>query len=187
VTENRSNNNTLLIILIVGAAILIVLCVGVGIVVGAGALLLAPVRSQSFQQISTVAITAQPIIPTDEPTDESAYITTASGLQYRIIEEGTGSRPKTGDTVSVKYTGKLEDGTIFDSTEQHGGEPIQFTLGVGQVIAGWDEGIALLKEGGKAELVIPPDLGYGKDGYPPVIPENATLIFEVELVRVESP
>jgi hypothetical protein len=112
------------------------------------------------------------------------YKTTASGLKYRIIEQGTGAKPQAGDTVAVIYTGKLQDGTVFDSTELHGGEPITFQLGVHAVIDGWDEGIALLNEGGKAELVIPPDLGYGPNGFPPTIPGNATLNFEVELVSV---
>jgi len=109
--------------------------------------------------------------------------TTSSGLQYIVIEEGTGDKPEKGDTVKVHYTGKLEDGTVFDSSLQRG-VPIEFQLGVGRVIKGWDEGIADMKEGGKRQLIIPPDLGYGANGYPPVIPPNSTLIFDVELVEV---
>jgi peptidylprolyl isomerase len=109
--------------------------------------------------------------------------TTSSGLQYIVIEEGTGDKPEKGDTVKVHYTGKLEDGTVFDSSAKRG-VPIEFQLGVGRVIKGWDEGIADMKEGGKRQLIIPPDLGYGANGYPPVIPPNSTLIFDVELVEV---
>lgn len=108
--------------------------------------------------------------------------TTASGLQYIIYEEGTGDQAQAGDTVSVHYTGMLEDGTVFDTSE--GGEPIGFVLGQGNVIPGWDEGIALLREGSRARLIIPPDLGYGAQDYGP-IPGNSTLIFDVELVSVE--
>jgi len=109
--------------------------------------------------------------------------TTPSGLQYIVIEEGTGDKPEKGKKVKVHYTGKLEDGTVFDSSVKRG-VPIEFTLGVGQVIKGWDEGISDMQPGGKRQLIIPPDLGYGPNGYPPVIPPNSTLIFDVELVEV---
>lgn len=107
---------------------------------------------------------------------------TASGLEYVEIEAGTGPAPQPGDMVSVHYTGTLEDGTEFDSSV--GRDPFQFTLGQGQVIPGWDEGIALMREGGKAQLIIPSELGYGPAGSGP-IPPDATLIFDVELVAVQ--
>lgn len=108
---------------------------------------------------------------------------TESGLEYIILEEGKGPKPKKGQTVKVNYTGKLKDGTVFDSSK--GRAPIAFPLGTGRVIKGWDEGIALLKTGGKAQLIIPPSLAYGARGIPTRIPPNATLIFDVELVAVE--
>lgn len=116
---------------------------------------------------------------------EVTYQTTASGLQYFIVEEGSGPAPETGGLVGVHYTGTLEDGTKFDSSLDRG-QPIEFILGQGQVIPGWDEGIALLKEGGKAKLRIPPDLAYGAQGAGEVIPPNATLLFDVELIAVQA-
>lgn len=105
--------------------------------------------------------------------------TTASGLQYKVIEEGSGESPKSGDEVQVKYTGRLIDGTVFDSTEKRGGTPAQFK--VGGVIAGWTEALQLMKKGSKWELYIPSQLAYGERATGS-IPQNSTLIFEVELV-----
>jgi len=109
---------------------------------------------------------------------------TASGLEYIETEVGTGAQAEAGKTISVHYTGKLQDGMVFDSSVNRG-EPITFPLGQGRVIKGWDEGIALMKVGGKAQLIIPPDLAYGERGAGGVIPPNAALIFDVELVAVK--
>ncbi len=109
--------------------------------------------------------------------------TTESGLAYFMIKEGEGEQAKAGKKVSVHYTGKLADGTKFDSSHDRN-EPIEFPLGEGRVIPGWDEGIALLKVGGKATFIIPPHLAYGARGAGGVIPPNATLIFEVELMDI---
>ncbi len=109
-------------------------------------------------------------------------IRTASGLKYTDLVVGQGAEATAGQRVSVNYRGKLENGEEFDSS--YGRKPFSFALGAGQVIKGWDEGVAGMKEGGKRELIIPPDLGYGDRGAGGVIPPNATLIFEVELLGV---
>lgn len=105
---------------------------------------------------------------------------TESGLEYVETKRGRGKKPQAGQTVSVHYEGRLENGKIFDSSYDRG-TPIEFTLGAGQVIKGWDEGIALMNVGGEARLTIPPELGYGARGAGGLIPPNATLIFDVAL------
>ncbi|MFO7446639.1 MAG: FKBP-type peptidyl-prolyl cis-trans isomerase [Ignavibacteriaceae bacterium] len=115
--------------------------------------------------------------------DSTKAVATSSGLKYIMLNEGEGESPDSGDVVSVHYSGFLPDGTMFDSSVERG-EPFVFTIGRGQVIKGWDEGIALLKEGSKAKLIIPSTLGYGERGSGP-IPPNSNLIFDVELVDVK--
>ncbi len=110
--------------------------------------------------------------------------TTASGLVIETLDEGSGEAASAGQRVTVHYTGWLEDGTKFDSSLDRN-SPFQFNLGAGQVIRGWDEGVAGMKPGGKRKLTIPPELGYGAHGAGGVIPPNATLIFEVELLSID--
>jgi peptidylprolyl isomerase len=120
--------------------------------------------------------------------DDSKAVTTLSGLKIIDTKVGTGAEPKTGQTCTMHYTGWLYEngakGKKFDSSKDHG-QPFQFKIGLGQVIPGWDEGVSTMKVGGKRTLIIPPDLGYGARGAGGVIPPNATLIFDVELLDVK--
>ncbi|MBK7092304.1 MAG: FKBP-type peptidyl-prolyl cis-trans isomerase [bacterium] len=115
-------------------------------------------------------------------TEENA-ITLPSGLKFVEIKEGTGASPKTGQLVEVHYTGWLENGKKFDSSKDRG-QTFEFPIGKGRVIKGWDEGVASMKIGGTRKLIIPAELGYGRQGAGNVIPPDATLIFEVELIGI---
>ncbi|MBK8232566.1 MAG: FKBP-type peptidyl-prolyl cis-trans isomerase [Candidatus Eisenbacteria bacterium] len=111
-------------------------------------------------------------------------VTNPSGLQYEDLVVGTGPSPARGESVQVHYTGWLTDGSKFDSSKDRG-TPFVFPLGMGRVIKGWDEGVASMKVGGKRKLIIPANLGYGAQGAGGVIPPNATLVFEVELLGIQ--
>ena len=132
-----------------------------------------------------VALAVPRLTAADEKGNkEGKVVTTDSGLKYEDLKEGTGDPAKKGDTVEVHYTGRLKDGTKFDSSLDRN-RPFSFKLGAGQVIKGWDEGVAGMKVGGKRKLVIPAALGYGARGYPGAIPPNAELTFEVELMKIK--
>lgn len=133
---------------------------------GSGTCANVPARTDDFHQ--KVALTT----------------TTPDGLRYGDIQPGSGPQAESGEHITMQYTGWLQDGTSFDSSRKPGGQPFPFTLGAGQVIKGWDEGIVGMRLGGVRRLVIPPALGYGASGQPPVIPANATLTFDVQLICI---
>lgn len=136
---------------------------------------------------ATVAIA---LVPTPaNAQDAGAYMTTESGLKIADTKAGTGASPETGQTCVMHYTGWLyidgQKGAKFDSSRDRG-EPFEFPIGTGRVIKGWDEGVASMKVGGQRTLIIPPELGYGARGAGGVIPPNATLLFEVELLDIKG-
>lgn len=141
----------------------------------------AQLRSPEIAAKPTDSATPEETTPVSETSDK--LVTTESGLQYEDIVVGTGAEPRVGQTVQVHYTGTLVDGTKFDSSRDRN-QPFGFPIGTGRVIKGWDEGVISMRVGGRRRLVIPPELGYGARGAGGVIPPNATLIFDVELLRV---
>ena len=145
-----------------------------------GVILLSFVVSIAAQTQKTTTAAPRATGPT-KVTGEGTK--TATGLQYWDIKVGTGQEAKNGDHVKVHYTGWLTSGKKFDSSV--GGKPFEFRIGNGDVIKGWEEGVSGMKVGGKRQLKIPPDLAYGKDGYPGAIPPNATLVFDVQLIGIQ--
>ena len=160
------------------------LVAGLGLVVtvaaacGGGDEEASPTPTVRGTQVSGTQAAGGPPAVSGEPT------TTASGLQFIDVKVGSGASPQTGQTVVVHYTGWLTSGRKFDSSVDRG-QPFSFVIGTGKVIKGWDEGVASMKVGGKRRLIIPPELGYGAGGYPPIIPANAQLIFDVELLEIK--
>lgn len=150
---------------------------------GAGGVI--PPNATLTFELELLEVTEPMTIP-DAPEVVESYEKSESGLEYAILEEGEGEVAAAGDTVRVHYVGFLTNGTRFDSSYQNG-EPIEFPLGQGRVIPGWDEGIAGMRVGERRQLRIPPELAYGADGAPGVIPPNSTLIFDVQLVDVQKP
>jgi len=145
-------------------------------------------RAALITATALAVTTLGPIAMTDDAFAQGKPVTTPSGLQMTDTQVGTGAQPKQGQTAVVHYTGWLYDkgqkGKKFDSSADRG-QPFEFPVGAGRVIKGWDEGVASMKVGGKRTLVIPPQLGYGERGAGGVIPPNATLIFDVELLGVK--
>jgi peptidylprolyl isomerase len=165
----------------------------VAAILGIGAAVIVWMQGPQAAPVETPAASPaanESAAPTSAPTPFAAgggtQHTTASGLTIIDVAEGTGAAAKAGDNVSVQYTGRLQsNGKKFDSSYDRN-EPFSFVLGQGQVIKGWDEGVAGMKVGGKRQLIIPPDLGYGANGTPDgTIPPNATLVFDVELVKIQ--
>ncbi|HEY5037764.1 MAG TPA: FKBP-type peptidyl-prolyl cis-trans isomerase [bacterium] len=152
---------------------------GLVVVIGLAIWVTACAKKESQSQTGSVANTAG-----TTTTLTTQVVTTASGLQYQVLKDGTGAVAKAGQMVSVHYTGWLTDGKKFDSSVDRG-QPFQFSLGAGQVIKGWDEGVAGMKVGEKRKLTIPSNLGYGAGGAGGVIPGNATLVFDVELLGIQ--
>jgi len=152
-------------------------------------LILPAVLAAALFAASAPADEKKPAAPSEpEKKSESKMTKTPSGLQYEDTKVGTGASPQKGQTCVMHYTGWLWEngakGKKFDSSLD-AGRPFPFPIGQGKVIKGWDEGVATMKVGGKRTLLIPPELGYGSKGYPGVIPPNATLLFEVELLEVK--
>jgi peptidylprolyl isomerase len=173
--------------------------VSLGLMLGCGILVLAfqflsgtpaaiagsvsPVESIATVNLATSAPSQS--IAMDNAEKQAPAVTTASGLQYIEIAEGTGDLPVKGQTVSVHYTGTLESGKKFDSSRDRN-QAFEFQIGEGQVIKGWDEGLSTMKVGGRRKLIIPAELGYGSRSMGSAIPANSVLIFDVELLKIKA-
>jgi peptidylprolyl isomerase len=170
--------------------------VSLGLMLGCGILILVfqfavgtpDATANSILNTPTVAAAVSQSTPTPSnliAMDNENQVTTASGLKYVEITEGTGELPAKGQTISVHYTGTLENGKKFDSSRDRN-SAFEFQIGEGQVIKGWDEGLSTMKVGGRRKLIIPAELGYGARGAGGAIPPNATLIFDVELLKIKG-
>ncbi len=170
--------------------------VSLGLMLGCGILILVFQFVVGTPTATAEAIGSTNLVATIDPPNSTPanliamdnnenQVTTASGLKYVEIAEGTGEIPAKGQTVSVHYTGTLENGKKFDSSRDRN-QAFEFQIGEGQVIKGWDEGLSTMKVGGRRKLIIPADLGYGARGAGGVIPPNATLVFDVELLKVKG-
>lgn len=135
-------------------------------------------------QNSSTSAAAKPPAKSTKAGGVQPWITTGSGLKYQDLVAGKGPQPKQGDDILVNYTGRLQNGKVFDSSLSPGRTPFELHLGRGEVIPGWDQGLATMHVGGKRRLVIPPNLAYGAAGAGGVIPPNATLTFDVELLKI---
>ena len=176
------------IAIVCGLVLIVAQIIGPGKEVVASQSTLDTMSSTEVQQQVAEGTTLNPTITMAEnimAQDDEKVITTDSGLQYVVLVEGDGATPQRGQTVVVHYTGTLEDGSKFDSSRDRN-QPFQFKVGVGQVIKGWDEGVGSMKVGERRKLIVPSDLGYGSRGAGGVIPPDATLIFDVELLRIAN-
>jgi peptidylprolyl isomerase len=167
------------------SVVLMLVCVGVLVFTQISGQKNTAISNQSPQTQPTTTVTQENNTPIKSNTmSEANAVTTSSGLKYVEIIEGTGATPQAGQTVEVHYIGTLQDGTKFDSSRDRN-TPFTFKIATGQVIKGWDEGVITMKVGGRRQLIIPSELGYGARGAGGVIPPNATLIFDVELLGVK--
>jgi peptidylprolyl isomerase len=172
--------------------------VSLGVMLGCGILILVfqftqgtptatagTIQTASTPAIDLSTLTPANLIAMDNAENQVTPVTTASGLKYVELAQGKGETPAKGQTVSVHYTGTLENGKKFDSSRDRN-QAFEFQIGEGQVIKGWDEGLSTMKIGGRRKLIIPAELGYGARGAGGVIPPNATLVFDVELLNIKG-